>query len=69
MKVRQEKQEKGIKGDLETGVCGTKGRSRGDPGKIHRSREFGVQECQKREKSGETRMARCPKGEGDRGRQ
>ena len=51
------------------GVHGTKGRSRGDPGKIHRSREFSVQECQKREKSGGTRTARCPKGEGDQGGQ
>ena len=48
LKVKQEKQEKGIKGDPETGVHGMKGRSRGDPGKIHRSREFGVQECRKR---------------------
>ena len=31
--------------DLEMGVHGEKGRSRGDPGKIHRSREYGVQEC------------------------
>ena len=27
------------------GVRGRKGRSRGDPEKIHRSREFSVQEC------------------------
>ena len=31
--------------DLEMGVRETKGRSRGDPGKIHRSKEFGVQGC------------------------
>ena len=34
MKVKQEKQEK----DPEMGVRGKMGRSRGDPGKIHRSR-------------------------------
>ena len=50
------------------GVHGLKGRSRGDPGKIHRSRGFGVQECWKREKSGGTRAARCPKGEENQGR-
>ena len=38
---------------------------RGDLGKIHRSRGFSVQECRKREKSGGTRTARCPKGEGN----
>ena len=54
--------------DLETGVHGTKGRSRGDSGKIHRSRGFGVQECWEREKSGGMRTARCPKGEGNQGR-
>ena len=46
------------------GVRGTKGRSRGDPEKIHRSRRFGVQECWER-KSGGTRTARCFKGEGN----
>ena len=51
----------------EMGVRGMKGRSRGDPGKIHRSRGFGVQECREREKSGGTRTARCPKGEGNQG--
>ena len=50
------------------GVRGLKGRSRGDPGKIHRSRGFSVQECREREKRGGTRVARCPKGEGNRGR-
>ena len=49
------------------GVRGMKGRSRGDPGKIHRSRGFGVQECWEQEKSGRTRTARCPKGEGNQG--
>ena len=39
-----------------------------DPGKIHRSRGFGVRECREGEKSGGTRTARCPKGEGNRGR-
>ena len=29
------------------GVRGSRGRSRGDPGKIHRSKGFGVQECQR----------------------
>ena len=29
---------------------------------------FSVQECWKREKSGGTRAARCPKGEGNQGR-
>ena len=32
--------------DLEMGVHGRKGRSGEDPGKIHRSAEFSVQECQ-----------------------
>ena len=54
--------------DTEMGVHGTKGRSRRDPGKIHRSRGFGVQECWKWEKSGGTRTARYPKGEGNQGR-
>ena len=52
----------------ETGVRGMKERSRGDPGKIHRSRGFGVQECREREKRGGTRTARYPKGKGNRGR-
>ena len=46
----------------------TKGRSRGDPGKIHRSGEFSVQECREREKSGGTRIAGYPEGEGNQGR-
>ena len=50
------------------GVHGMKGRSGGDPGKIHRSRGFGVQECREWEKSGGTRTARCPEGEGNQGR-
>ena len=37
------KQEKGRGGDPETGVREVRGRSRGDPGKIHRSKGFGVQ--------------------------
>ena len=65
MKVKQGKESRR---DLEMGVRGTKGRSRGDPGKIHRSRGFGVQECQKRERSGGTRAAWCPKCEGNQGR-
>ena len=36
------------KEDPEMGVYGKKGRSREDPGKIHRSRGFSVQECQRR---------------------
>ena len=32
----------------EMGVCGRKGRSGEDPGKIHRSARFGVRECQRR---------------------
>ena len=44
------------KKDPETGVCGTTGRSGEDPGKIHRSRGFDVQECWEWEKSGETRI-------------
>ena len=34
--------------DPEMGVHGMKGRSRGDPGKIHRSKGFGVQGCQRK---------------------
>ena len=34
--------------DPENGVCERKGRSGEDPGEIHRSRECGVQECQRR---------------------
>ena len=33
--------------DPEAGVRETKGRSRGDPGKIHRSKGFGVQGCRR----------------------
>ena len=32
----------------EMGVRETKGRSRGDPGKIHRSKGFGVQGCRRK---------------------
>ena len=46
------------------GVHGKKGRSGEDLGKIHRSRECGVQECREREKSGGTRTARCPRVRG-----
>ena len=38
--------------DPETGVRGTKGRSWGDPGKIHRSRGFGVHGCRKKYRKG-----------------
>ena len=34
------------------GVRETKGRSRGDPGKIHRSKEFGVQGCRRKYEEG-----------------
>ena len=34
------------------GVHETKGRPRGDPGKIHRSKEFGVQGCRRKYKEG-----------------
>ena len=34
------------------GVCETKGRSRGDPGKIHRSKGFGVQGCRRKYEEG-----------------
>ena len=44
MKVKQEKQGK----DPEMGVRETKGRSRGDPGKIHGSKGFGVQGCRRK---------------------
>ena len=44
MKVKQGKQEK----NPEMGVRETKGRSRGDPGKIHRSKGFGVQGCRRK---------------------
>ena len=47
-KVKQEKQEKEAGKDPEVGVHETKGRSGGDPGKIHRSKEFGVQGCQRK---------------------
>ena len=39
--------------DLETGVRGLKGRSRGDPGKIHRSRGFSVQDCRRKYRKGD----------------
>ena len=48
MKVKQEKQEKEVGKDPEMGVHETKGRSRGDPGKIHRSKKFGVQGCRRK---------------------
>ena len=40
------------------GVRGTKGRSRGDLGKIHRSKGFGVQECRRRFREGD-KEGRC----------
>ena len=40
------------------GVHETKGRFRGDPGKIHRSKGFGVQGCRRKYEEG-----RCCRGE------
>ena len=40
------------------GVCGKKGRSREDPGKIHRSKEFGVQGCRRKYRKGD-KEGRC----------
>ena len=48
MKVKREKQGK----DPETGVREMKGRSRGDPGKIHRSKGFSVQGCRRKYRKG-----------------
>ena len=53
MEVRREARK-----DPETGVRETKGRSRGDPGKIHRSRGFSVQECRRKYKEGD-KEGRC----------
>ena len=39
--------------DPEMGVRGTKGRSWGDPGKIHRSRGFSVQDCRRKYRKGD----------------
>ena len=59
MKVGYGKQEKGSKGrDPETGVRETKGRSRGDPGKIYRSKGFGVQGCRRKYRKGD-KEGRC----------
>ena len=46
--MKQEKQEEEAGEDPEMGVRETKGRSGGDPGKIHRSKEFGVQGCRRK---------------------
>ena len=57
--------------DLETGVHETKGRSWGDPGKIHRSKGFGVQGCWRKYGKGD-KEGRCWRrgqgyeGEGER---
>ena len=40
------------------GVRGTKGRSRGDLGKIHRSKGFGVQGCRRKFREGD-KEGRC----------
>ena len=40
------------------GVRGKKGRSRGDPGKIHRSKGFGVQGCRRKYGKGD-KEGRC----------
>ena len=39
---------RGARKDPGMGVRETKGRSRGDPGKIHRSKGFGVQGCRRK---------------------
>ena len=44
------------------GVHGTKGRSRGDLGKIHRSKGFGVQGCRRKYREG-NKEGRCWRGE------
>ena len=44
------------------GVRGKMGRPRGDPGKIHRSRGFSVQECQRKYREGDEE-GRCWCGE------
>ena len=49
------------------GVHGKKGRSGGDPGKIHRSRVFGVQECWRRGEDVGTGMLK-DEGKWERGR-
>ena len=48
--------------DPEMGVHETEGRSRGDPGKIHRSKEFGVQGCRKKYRKGDEE-GRCRRRE------
>ena len=58
MKVKQGKQEK----NPEMGVRETKGRSRGDPGKIHRSKGFGVQGCRRKYRRGDEE-GRCRRSE------
>ena len=57
MTVKQEKQEKGKQGETRRWVSV---RRRGDPGKIHRSKEFGVQGC--RREYGEGRCWRREQG-------
>ena len=44
--------------DPEMGVHEAKGRSRGDPGKIHRSKGFSVQGCQRKYRKGD-KVGRC----------
>ena len=43
---------------IDLGGSGKMGRSRGDPGKIHRSWGFGVQECQRKYREGD-KEGRC----------
>ena len=47
-----------VRKDPEMGVHGRIGRSRGDPGKIHRSWGFGVQECRRKYREGD-KEERC----------
>ena len=65
MKVKQEKQEKGSRDRPGDGcpweVGEIQGRSREDPGKIHRSKGFGVQGCWR--KYGKGSKGRCGCGE------
>ena len=63
-KVKQEKQEKEAGKDLEVGVHETKGRSRGDPGKIQRSKEFGVQGCRRKYGKGDKEERCWHRGQG-----
>ena len=64
MKVKREKQEEEAGKDPEMGVHETKGRSGGDPGKIHRSKGFGVQGCRRKYRKGDKEGGCWCKGRG-----